>query len=503
VADNRVTGAIWVRVLKSAAVLGAAALMIIVPAISQAQTRQNPYAGNWSTNTGGLSLSVVDAATGSQTVQDMGIGTLACGNPTVWYVGSYSGSDSGRIVGCTKSAGSLEGFYKSSAGVRYGTIHILVGSDGTSFAGTYDELSDEGTGIGPYNGTFSGDFDGDGCCTTTSPAATVVTVPTPAAFNTTVSVPEPPPGGAANIVSPPLGVASQTTVDFAGLDPEDLAELAAGPHVCMTRLITLLSAMNRLLAQDIDDGFATEARLAFDARFMVAAPQFVQCVRFAKAVQAAAALANQATATPAQAGCAFTPVELSTTGSGATQRLRSIHVGPQPGVHVPLRVSCQSTATGLALTIASSSGGPLSAIVGPQLRLGVVRSLSDAAGGQLSVSFHQGTAAGSGGASANLAGSWTNPATPTAPPWVFTTTNKLHTLTATFAGGAGHTGLRGTVTATLQSNNTVYAGTVHITEGALSVGGTITITIVSQNKLEVSLKQTNLPNTQVFELDRG
>jgi len=105
-------------------------------------------------------------------------------------------------------------------------------------------------------------------------------------------------------------------------------------------------------------------------------------------------------------------------------------------------------------------------------------------------------------ATVNLTGSWTNPQTPTAPPWMLTTANSLHTLTGTFAGGAGHSGLRGTVTATLQSNNTVYAGTVHITEGTLSVGGTITITVVSQNKLEVSLKQTNLPNTQVFELDR-
>jgi hypothetical protein len=172
-------------------------------------------------------------------------------------------------------------------------------------------------------------------------------------------------------------------------------------------------------------------------------------------------------------------------------------------VSVPLRVSCQSSATGLAVTIASGSGGPLSAIVGPQLRLGIVRSMSDTAGGQLSVAFHQGTAAGSGGSSANLTGSWTNPQTPTAPPWMLSTTNDLHTLTGTFTGGAGHSGLRGTVTATLQSNNTVYAGTVHITEGALSVGGTITITIVSQDRLDVSLKQANLPTTQVFELDRG
>ena len=491
------------RVLKSAAVLGAAALMILVPAMSQAQTRQNPYAGNWSTNTGGLSLSVVDAATGSQTVQDMGIGTLVCGSPTVWYAGTYSGSDSGRIVGCTQSAGSLQGFYKSSTSVRYGTIHILVSSDGTSFAGTYDELSDEGTGIGPYHGTFSGDFAGDGCCTATNPGAGVVTVPTPAAFNTTVSVPEPPPGGAANLTSPPLGSATQTTVDLTGLTDTDIAALAAGPHVCMTRLTELLVGINRILERAIADGFTDEARLGFDAAFFEIARGFVECVRFAKAVQAAGALANQATATPAQAGCAFTPVELSITGSGTKQRLRSLHVGPQPGVSVPLRVSCQSSATGLALTIASGSGGPLSAIVGPQLRLGIVRSMSDTAGGQLSVAFHQGTAAGSGGSSANLTGSWTNPQAPTAPPWMLSTTNDLHTLTGTFTGGAGHSGLRGTVTATLQSNNTVYAGTVHITEGALSVGGTITITIVSQDRLDVSLKQANLPTTQVFELDRG
>jgi hypothetical protein len=102
----------------------------------------------------------------------------------------------------------------------------------------------------------------------------------------------------------------------------------------------------------------------------------------------------------------------------------------------------------------------------------------------------------------DLTGSWINPQTPTAPPWVFKTADGLRTLTGTFTGGAGHTGLRGTVTATQQSS-TVYAGSVHITEGSLSVNGTITITIVNQNEVSVSLKQSNLPTAQVFELDRG
>jgi hypothetical protein len=82
------------------------------------------------------------------------------------------------------------------------------------------------------------------------------------------------------------------------------------------------------------------------------------------------------------------------------------------------------------------------------------------------------------------------------------TADSLHTLTGTWTGGTGHAGLQGTITATLQSS-TVYAGTVHITEGSLSIGGTITITIVNQNTIDVSLKQSNQPTAQVFSLDRA
>ncbi len=102
----------------------------------------------------------------------------------------------------------------------------------------------------------------------------------------------------------------------------------------------------------------------------------------------------------------------------------------------------------------------------------------------------------------DLAGSWSNPQDPASPPWVLTTADSLQTLTGSWTGGAGHSGLHGSFTAALTGAD-VYSGTLRITEGSLDVGGTITVTIVTADKLQVSIKQTNQSNTQAFELDRA
>jgi peptidoglycan hydrolase-like protein with peptidoglycan-binding domain len=102
-------------------------------------------------------------------------------------------------------------------------------------------------------------------------------------------------------------------------------------------------------------------------------------------------------------------------------------------------------------------------------------------------------------ATPNLTGDWRNPDAPTAPPWHLAATADLNTLTGSWQGGAGHSGLRGTFTATLRG--TVYSGTLQIVEGSLHVTGTIAFTILGQDKVSVTYQQSNGPSG-TFELDR-
>jgi hypothetical protein len=101
----------------------------------------------------------------------------------------------------------------------------------------------------------------------------------------------------------------------------------------------------------------------------------------------------------------------------------------------------------------------------------------------------------SGGASAapaSLTGSWFDPhAASPAPTWHLQANPGLTTLSATWVGGRGHEGLRGSFSGTLNGAQTAYSGTLHITEGSLSVNGTMTFTIQTPDKLSVSYRQSN------------
>jgi hypothetical protein len=132
----------------------------------------NPFAGDWTTNTGTLDLEVVDAVAGAKDLKSLG--GSACSGATVWYDGTYGGADSGDIAGCTDSTGDhLVGDYRSSQGPQHGAVNIAISAgDPNAFTGTYDELSSDGTGPGTYRGTFAHDFSGSGRVAT--PASTPV-----------------------------------------------------------------------------------------------------------------------------------------------------------------------------------------------------------------------------------------------------------------------------------------------------------------------------------------
>jgi len=113
-----------------------------------------------------------------------------------------------------------------------------------------------------------------------------------------------------------------------------------------------------------------------------------------------------------------------------------------------------------------------------------------------------GPAASATPAVANLTGAWINPQAPDAPPWLLQPSSDGTTMTGSWRGSGGHSGLTGTFTATLNSAATAYVGTMHVTEAGSTVAGTITFTIVSTTELSVTYQQENGP-TGTFTLTRS
>ena len=100
------------------------------------------------------------------------------------------------------------------------------------------------------------------------------------------------------------------------------------------------------------------------------------------------------------------------------------------------------------------------------------------------------------GAVPDLTGSWFNVDAPSASPWQFKVSSDRQTLTANWHGDAatGHPNLVGTATATLNSRQPVYVGTLHITEGpSVTTNGTITFTINARDSVTVVYQQDNGP----------
>jgi hypothetical protein len=90
----------------------------------------------------------------------------------------------------------------------------------------------------------------------------------------------------------------------------------------------------------------------------------------------------------ARVSCAAAAVKLTITGSGRHARLKSFHVGDPKA---PLKVTCRRHAGGITISVSTrSKHTPLSKVVGPRLRIGIVRAKSDTGGGQLAVTFTHG-----------------------------------------------------------------------------------------------------------------
>ena len=315
-------------------------------------------------------------------------------------------------------------------------------------------------------------------------------LPVPAGFGDPISGEAPGPDGAALVQSPPLGDQSSVEVSFAGLP--DISYIGvvgaeAARHKCYVtlakNLITTLNNATPQARKQIALNFATDAAaVSYGLGTTGQSPAFTQlltCLAWVYAVEQRFSSTTLAT-DAAASSCALDAVNLSIAGTGSMARLKRFRlVGSGP-----LRTSCSATSSGLAISVSTrAKGKPLSSVVGPSLPLAIVGGAQAAAGHQMSVTFNS-------GAPPNLTGSWVNQADTSSPPWQLTTSNQLQTLDATWTGGAGHSGLRGTFHGSLSQPNGEYAytGNFTITEGSSTVTGTMYVVIDDVGKVEIYLQ---------------
>jgi hypothetical protein len=227
-----------------------------------------------------------------------------------------------------------------------------------------------------------------------TPPPPPVLVPAAPAFDQPETVTDPPPGGSALVTSPALAAFGVVTAGVSGVSQTDLL-IAAARHECFVNFTkNLFDQMKRTGPSDLKELAAEWQANMIAMKFQSDTPesfpfrQLAQCVAFVDAVEAV--LKVSPSADIASASCpAMAPIKLSISGSGAAGRLRSFHIGSANDKHEPLRVSCTRRAASLAISVAArSKHASLRTIVGPRLRIGIVRSRRDAAGGQLSVTFH-------------------------------------------------------------------------------------------------------------------
>jgi hypothetical protein len=225
-------------------------------------------------------------------------------------------------------------------------------------------------------------------------APTVEVVPTPSAFDQTVTAPEPAPGGNAIITSPSLAafgaVSAPSAVSVAvnGLTVQDMVAIAAERHKCYVQFRAAVNWVLKLETlggrEDWDTSYSQVYR-GYRAFLVQQLGHLVDCLAVVNAVEQV--LYKKAAADTARVSCATTPVSLSIGGSRSRPKLRSLRVDKHP----TLRVSCTRTAAGVRISIATRSRRtPLSSIFGSRLRLAIARGPHDSRGGQLSVAFHRG-----------------------------------------------------------------------------------------------------------------
>jgi hypothetical protein len=223
---------------------------------------------------------------------------------------------------------------------------------------------------------------------------TIATTPTPAAFDTPVTVAAPAPGNAATNTSPPLGNASSVTSITDGLTPDDLAVipyLVPGfRHTCYLNFLAGIFSRTELTSELRADGSWGVRYVQIIDGVPKALADLAVCMAYVDALQAAASAAshsvNMAAASAANVGCGGFSTTIAARGSGRKLRAKKITHRRVNGVHVV----CQVVGGRLAITFSTGSKKPLSRMVGSRLHLLVLRGKGDTTGGNLTFSYHKG-----------------------------------------------------------------------------------------------------------------
>lgn len=218
-----------------------------------------------------------------------------------------------------------------------------------------------------------------------APTPTFEMVPTPPAYGQTVTVPAPAPGGAAVVTSPPLAmfgaVNAPVSVDVEGLSVRDQV-IANVRHDCFVQFV---KAIHGLAAARVQIKWSADWQQLFEQAQNRAIANLASCLAYADAY---AQQLYGPSADLARVSCADTAVKLTITGSGPNARLKSFHFGDPAS---PLKIACKRRLGGITISVSTRSRHtPLSKVVGPRLRIGIVRAKSDTGGGQLSVHFNHG-----------------------------------------------------------------------------------------------------------------
>lgn len=146
--------------MRRIAVIPFAVLFAGIFAGSAAPTHgNNPWSGQWTTNSGGIAFRWVSDSEGSKAIKSQG--GNPCAEPTEYFRGGYTttAGDAGKVTGCTIGERRMVARWKTNfpANNRNGTFDITSGNN--SFSGLFRE---DGGSSGPYTGRFKGHFGDDG-----------------------------------------------------------------------------------------------------------------------------------------------------------------------------------------------------------------------------------------------------------------------------------------------------------------------------------------------------
>jgi hypothetical protein len=292
--------------------------------------------------------------------------------------GSYNWNDASGHIGGTASGATLSGGFNETH-YEGGFTLTMVGPSEACPSGTHHPcFTGSYTGKNrDTGGAISGSFTGS-CVAGDCLSNGTVVVPTPSAYDQTVTAADPPPGGTAIIDSPALAGLGAITVNVGGFSQDDLFVLAALRRLCYVNFVRRLVVLIGGAFNKTDENFAANVPVLL----LFAQARLDYCVAAVDAIEAEGPAPPAADI--ARASCPTTGFALSTTGSGANTRLRSIRLAGLKS----LQVSCARHAGSLRLTLATSGHTKLSRIFGSTLQLAIARSRHDPVSGRLSVRFH-------------------------------------------------------------------------------------------------------------------